>query len=76
MSSLVLFSVSCPFVILEALDLMLGIAESIRKAQFQRGEQKGRQEERNLFSEWIKQEREKGSDGFKEDPPFLRKEED
>ena len=78
-----LFAVTSSFVLLEVKDLMLGIHESVKKWNLERGLRRGREEgleegrkegrkERDeLIRKWLSEEKAKGSQGFKEDPPFL-----
>lgn len=65
--NIILFSVAASFMVLEVVDMVLGIYESIKA----RNLAKGRQEVKQEMREWIKQEREKGIDI--PDPPFLKK---
>ena len=68
-----------PDVSLEVKDLMLGIHEAVRRWNLERGLRRGREEGRRegrkerdeLIRKWLSEEKAKGSEGFKEDPPFL-----
>ena len=66
-----LFAVTSSFVLLEVKDLMLGIHESVKKWNLERGLRQGRKERDELIRKWLSEERAKGNQGFKEDPPFL-----
>lgn len=70
-----LFAVTSSFVLLEVKDLMLGIHEAVRRWNLERGLRRGREEGRKerdeLIRKWLSEEKAKGSEGFKEDPPFL-----
>ncbi len=54
---------------------MLGIHEAVRRWNRERGLRRGREEGRKerdeLIRKWLSEEKAKGSEGFKEDPPFL-----
>lgn len=58
---------------------MLGIHEAVRRWNLERGLRRGREEGRRegrkerdeLIRKWLSEEKAKGNEGFKEDPPFL-----
>ena len=82
-----LFAVTCSFVLLEVRDVMLGVHEAVKQWNLKRGLQRGREEglaegrvegreegrnERDeMFRKWFSEEKAKGSEGFREPPPFL-----
>ena len=70
-----LFAVTSSFFLLEVKDLMLGIHEAIKQRNLERGLEKGREEGRRerdeLIRKWLSEERAKGDEGFKDEPPFL-----
>ena len=70
-----LFAVTSSFFLLEVKDLMLGIYEAIKQRNLERGLEKGREEGRKerdeLITKWLSDEKAKGDEGFKDDPPFL-----
>ena len=70
-----LFAVTCSFVLLEVRDVMPGVHEAVKQWNLKRGLQRGREEGRNerdeMFRKWFSEEKAKGSEGFREPPPFL-----
>ena len=66
-----LFAVTSSFFLLEVKDLMLGIHEAIKQRNLKRGREEGRRERDELIRKWLSEEKAKGDDGFREDPPFL-----
>lgn len=70
-----LFAVTSSFFLLEVKDLMLGIYEAVKQWNLERGLRRGREEGRRerdeLIRKWLSEEKAKGNQGFKEDPPFL-----
>ena len=59
------------FVLLAMKDLMSGIHEAVKRWNLERGLRRGRKERDELIRKWLSEERAKGNQGFKEDPPFL-----
>ena len=43
----------------------------ILKREIRLGREEGRRERDELFRKWLSEEKAKGNQGFKEDPPFL-----
>ncbi len=74
-----LFAVTSSFLLLEVKDLMLGIHEAIKQKNLERGlrqglekgREEGRKERDELIRKWLSDEKAKGDEGFKNDPPFL-----
>lgn len=70
-----LFAVTASFFVLEVKDVMLGVHEAVKQWNLKRGLQRGREEGRNerdqMFRKWFSEEKAKGSEGFREPPPFL-----
>ena len=70
-----IFAVTSSFVILEVMDIMGAIHEAVKRWNLQRGLERGREEGRRerdeLFRKWFSEEKAKGNQGLKEDPPFL-----
>ena len=70
-----IFAVTSSFVILEVMDSMGAIHEAVKRWNLQRGLERGREEGRRerdaLFRKWLSEEKAKGNQGFREDPPFL-----
>lgn len=70
-----LFAVTSSFFLLEVKDLMLGIYEAVKQWNLERGLRRGREEGRRerdeLIRKWLSEEKAKGDEGFKDDPPFL-----
>ncbi|MDE3257838.1 MAG: hypothetical protein OYM47_08405 [Gemmatimonadota bacterium] len=78
-----LFAVTASFFVLEVKDVMLGVHEAVKQWNLKRGLQRGREEglaegreegrnERDqMFRKWFSEEKAKGSEGFREPPPFL-----
>ena len=54
---------------------MLGVHEAVKQWNLKRGLRRGREEGRNerdqMFRKWFSEEKAKGSEGFREPPPFL-----
>ncbi len=70
-----LFAVTASFFVLEVKDVMLGVHEAVKQWNLKRGLRRGREEGRNerdqMFRKWFSEEKAKGSEGFREPPPFL-----
>ena len=70
-----LFAVTASFFVLEVRDIMLGVHEAVKQWNLKRGLRRGREEGRNerdeMFRKWFSEEKAKGSEGFREPPPFL-----
>ncbi|MDE2889056.1 MAG: hypothetical protein OXR72_12670 [Gemmatimonadota bacterium] len=66
-----LFAVTASFFLLEVKDVMLGVHEAVKQWNLKRGLERGRRERDELIRKWLSEERAKGSEGFREDPPFL-----
>ena len=50
---------------------MLGIHEAVKQWNLKRGREEGRNERDEMFRKWFSEEKAKGSEGFREPPPFL-----
>lgn len=46
--------------------------EAFARRRFEKGRKKGIRERDEKIAAWIAEERKKGEQGFKEDPPFLK----
>ena len=66
-----LFAVTCSFVLLEVRDVMLGVHEAVKQWNLKRGREEGRKERDEMVRKWFSEEKAKGSEGFREPPPFL-----
>lgn len=53
--------------------LVMGFAyEAFARRRFEKGRKEGIRERDEKYAAWIAEERKKGAQGFKEDPPFLK----
>ncbi|MDE2999122.1 MAG: hypothetical protein OXU79_08600 [Gemmatimonadota bacterium] len=50
---------------------MLGVHEAVKQWNLRRGLERGRRKRDELIRKWLSEERAKGDEGFKDDPPFL-----
>ncbi|MDE3000820.1 MAG: hypothetical protein OXU79_17230 [Gemmatimonadota bacterium] len=72
-TSVIAFAITTAFFFVEGGGLVMGFAyEAFARRRFEKGRKEGIRERDEKYAAWIAEERKKGSQGFKEDPPFLK----